>query len=99
VLIGTWQTTFVVDLGSDVQRHTISWRFVSGGSCLKSVEIFSVLEDQTLTTETSCTFRTGSGDVTITFAGNTTGVTFRWSLVNFSRNTLLLDGVTYDRIG
>lgn len=99
LLIGSWQVVFIFQLNSDIQRHTTTWDFRTDGSCRRTVEVFSVLEDRTLTTFRDCTFRTGSGDVTITYAGNPATVTFRWSLDRFSRNRLLLDGVTYDRIG
>lgn len=98
LLLGTWQTVIIFQLDTDVQRHTTTWTFGSGGICHRTVEVFSVLEDQTFTTDSDCTFRAGANDVTVTYAGNTSSVTFQWMLVNFSRDKLLLDGITYNRI-
>ncbi|MEO8199950.1 MAG: hypothetical protein ABI679_05445 [Gemmatimonadota bacterium] len=97
-LIGTWQAVFVIQLDTDVQRQTTTWSFGTRGSCHRTVEIFSVLADQTFTTESDCAFVVGAHDVTITYAGNTASATFQWSLANFSRDRLVLDGITYDRI-
>ena len=98
-LLGTWQTTFIFQLNNDVQRHTVTWTFGAGGSCHRELEIYSVLEDRTLVTTVDCTFRSGAGDVAITYEGNSSAVSFQWSLEHFSRDRLILDGVTYDRIG
>ncbi|MEO8294448.1 MAG: hypothetical protein ABI613_02955 [Gemmatimonadota bacterium] len=97
-LNGTWRATFLIELPDDVQRHTVTWSFLPNGSCHRSLEIYSVIEDRTITTGMDCSFRVGSGDVTITWSGNTQAVAFRWSLANFSRDKLMLDGVTYDRL-
>lgn len=99
VLQGSWQTVFLFRLSDDVQTHTVTWNFGNDGSCRRVVEIYSVLEDRTLTTTSTCTFRSGGGDVAITFEGSASPVSFRWSLEHFSRDRLILDGVTYDRVG
>ena len=98
-LLGSWETTFVIQTSNDIQTHTVRWSFSSNGSCGRVVEIYSVLEDQTLTTTTDCTFRSGSGQVAVTYEGRSTAVTFSWTLENFSPDRLILDGVIYDRIG
>ena len=99
VLLGTWQTHFFIQTSSDIQRHSVSWTFNSGGSCRRVVDIYSTLQDQTLTTTVDCTFRAGGGQVAITYEGRTSAVTFSWSLEHFSPDRLILDGVTYDRLG
>jgi hypothetical protein len=99
VLLGTWESTFIFQLSNDVQRHTVTWSFAADGSCRRVVEIFSVLEDRTLVTAVNCTFQAGGDDVAITYEGNSSAVSFRWSLEHFSGDRLILDGVTYDRIG
>ena len=99
VLLGTWQTEFLILTSNDIQRHSVTWSFSAGGTCQRVVAIYSTLEDQTLTTTTNCTFLSGSGQVSITFEGRSSAVTFSWSLENFSSDRLILDGVTYDRTG
>jgi hypothetical protein len=99
VLLGSWETNFVFQTSNDVQRHTVTWTFSAGGSCRRVVEIYSVLEDRTLTTTANCTFTAGGGEVAITYAGSSTAVSFSWSLEHFSSDRLILDGVIYDRIG
>jgi hypothetical protein len=99
VLVGSWETVFIFRTSTDVQTHTVTWRFNTGGSCRRVVEIFSVLEDRTFITTTNCTFRTGAGDVAITWEGRTIPVSFAWSLDHFSPDHLILDGVIYDRTG
>jgi hypothetical protein len=97
-LLGTWETHFVFQLSGDVQRHTVTWTFSPDGTCRRVIEIYSVLEDRTLTTEVSCTFRSGGSQVSVTFDGHTLAATFPWSLEHFSPDRLVLDGVTYDRL-
>jgi hypothetical protein len=99
VLLGAWQANLIFELSNDIQRHTITWSFNPDGGCRRTVEIFSVLEDRSLTTTVNCTFRSSGSDVAITYEGNTSAVNFSWSLENFSRDHLILDGVAYDRIG
>ena len=99
VLLGTWQTHFLIQTSNDIQRHTVTWRFGSGGACRRVVEIYSTLEDQRLTTPVDCVFQSGNGQVAVTFEGRSSAVTFSWSLEHFSPDRLILDGVTYDRIG
>jgi hypothetical protein len=99
VLLGSWETNFVFQTSNDVQRHTVTWTFNSGGTCRRVVEIYSVLEDRTLTTSVNCSFTSGGGEVAITYAGSSTAVSFSWSLEHFSPDRLILDGVIYDRIG
>ena len=99
VLVGSWRATFIFRLTNDVQTHVITWSFQARGACNRTVAITSVLEDQTRTTNTPCTWRTNNTDISIMFGGNVGTVTFRWSLADFSPNRLILDGVTYDRIG
>ena len=96
--MGTWKAVFLFQLSNDIQRQTTFWFFGSNGTCRRTVETYSVLADQTFTSEVDCTFTTGSGDVSIIFDGNTIPVTFRWSMADFSRDRLDLDGVVYDRI-
>ena len=98
-LVGSWEATFVIQTSNDIQRHTVRWTFSANGSCDRVIEIFSVLEDRTLTTSTNCTFRSGAGQVDVTYEGRTSAVTFSWTLENFSPDRLILDGVTYDRTG
>jgi hypothetical protein len=98
-LVGSWQTIFIFRLTNDVQTHTTTWSFQADGSCSRRVEVFSVLADRTLTTTVTCTWVTSGNDVAITFSGSPGPVSFRWSLMNFSPDELVLDGVTYDRIG
>lgn len=98
LLLGTWQVSILYQLDTDIQRHTTTWIFRSGGSCHRTVDVFSVLADQTFTTESDCSFRAGASDVAVTYAGSSTSATFEWSLANFSRDQLLLDGITYHRI-
>ena len=99
LLVGSWEAVFIFELPNDIQRHTVTWTFTANNVCRRTVEVFSVLEDRTLTNVSDCTFSPGGGDVAITFAGSSSPVTFRWSLADFSRDRLLLDGVVYDRIG
>ena len=99
VLLGSWQTHFLIQTSNDIQRHSVSWTFNTGGSCQRVVEIYSTLQDQTLTTTVNCTFRSGGGQVDITYEGRSSAVTFSWTLEHFSPDRLILDGVTYDRIG
>jgi hypothetical protein len=98
VLLGDWQAVFIFELDFDIQRHTTTWQFMGDDICRRTVEVYSVLEDRTLTTSVNCTFRASGSDVAITFEARSTPVTFRWSLVNFSRDQLLLDGIPYDRL-
>jgi hypothetical protein len=98
LLVGSWQVDLVYQLSNDVQRHTITWTFGADNSCSRRVEIYSVLEDRTLTTTAGCTFIAGSGEVLVTYEGRSSPVTFQWSVANFSRDHLVLDGITYDRI-
>ena len=98
-LVGSWETTFVIQTSTDIQRHTVTWTFSSNGSCGRVIQIYSVQADRTLTTSTDCTFRSGGGQVAVTYAGRSSAVTFSWTLENFSPDRLILDGVTYDRIG
>jgi hypothetical protein len=88
----------VFDLGDDVQRHTTTWTFGADGSCQRTVEIYSVLEDRTLRSTVGCTFQSSSGEVAVIYEGNSSPATFRWELEGFSRNRLILDGITYDRV-
>jgi hypothetical protein len=99
VLLGSWETTFIFRTSSDVQTHTVTWSFTSGGSCRRVVEIYSVLEDRTLVTGTDCTFNSGGGQVAVTYEGRSSAVNFSYTLENFSPDRLILDGVIYDRIG
>jgi hypothetical protein len=98
-LVGSWETTFVVQTSSDIQRHTVRWSFRSNGTCGRAVEIYSVFEDRTLTSSVSCTFQSGGGQVAITYEGRSSDVNFSWTLENFSPDRLILDGVVYDRVG
>ena len=97
LIVGTWKAQFIIQLSNDIQRQTTIWTFGSNATCRRTVETYSVLADQTFTSQVDCTFTTGNGQVAITYQGNTSPVTFRWSLDGFSR--LELDGVVYDRIG
>jgi hypothetical protein len=98
-LVGSWETILLVQTSNDIQRHTVTWSFSASGSCRRVIEVYSVLEDRTLVTSVNCTFQSGSGDVAITYEGNSSAVVFRWSFEHFSRDRLVLDGVTYDRTG
>jgi hypothetical protein len=97
--VGSWETDFVIQTSNDVQRHTVTWTFSASGSCRRVVEIYSVLEDRTLTSAVNCSFRSGGGQVDITYEGRSSAVTFGWTLEHFSPDRLILDGVTYDRVG
>jgi hypothetical protein len=99
VLLGRWETTFIFRTSNDVQTHTVTWSFTTGGSCRRVVEIYSVLEDRTLVTGTDCTFSSGGGQVAVTYEGRSSAVNFSYTLENFSPDRLILDGVIYDRIG
>ena len=99
VLVGSWSATFITRLMNDVQSQVTTWSFQASGSCNRTVAVTSVLEGRTLTTSLPCTWRTNSTDISIMFGGNVGSVTFRWSLADFSPDRLLLDGVTYARIG
>jgi len=77
----------------------VTWTFTSGGTCRRVVSIYSTLQDQTLTTTAGCTFLSSGGQVAVTFDGRTSAVNFSWTLEHFSADRLILDGVTYDRIG
>ena len=98
-LVGSWETDFVIQTSTDVQRHTVTWTFSATGTCRRVVAIYSVLEDRTLTSAVNCTFRSGGGQVDITYEGRSSAVTFGWTLEHFSPDRLILDGVTYDRVG
>jgi hypothetical protein len=97
-LVGSWRATFVFQLDTDVQVHTTTWTFSASGSCSRVSAVTSVLEDRTLTTSVSCTWRTNGTDIDIRFGGNVGTVTFRWGMDGFSPDRLMLDGVVYDRI-
>ena len=99
VLVGSWRVTFIFRLPNDVQAHVTTWTFQASGACTRTVAVTSILEDLTRTTSLSCTWRTNGTDIAITFGGNAGAVSFRWSMADFSPDRLLLDGVTYDRIG
>ena len=55
VLLGSWETVFLIQTSNDIQRHTVRWTFSSGGTCRRDLEIYSTLEDQTITTTVNCT--------------------------------------------
>jgi len=98
-LVGSWSATFIIRLMNDVQSQVTTWSFQSNGTCNRTVAVTSVLEGRTLTTTLPCTWFTNSNDISIMFGGNVGSVTFRWGFENFSPDRLVLDGVTYVRIG
>lgn len=99
VLVGKWSATFIFRSMNDVQTQVTTWSFQASGACNRTVAVTSVLQGQTLTTSLPCTWRTNGTDISIMFGGNVGSVTFRWTLADFSPDRLLLDGVTYARIG
>jgi hypothetical protein len=99
ILVGTWSATFIIRLMNDVQTQVTTWSFQSNGTCNRTVAVTSILEGRTLTTSVPCTWFTNSTDISIMYGGNVGSVTFQWGLENFSRDRLVLDGVTYVRIG
>lgn len=98
-LTGTWLATFIFRTETDVQRHDVTWSFRPDGSCSRTVAVTSVLEGLTHTTTTACTWVSANGSVAITYAHAPSPVTFRWSVPTLSRDTLVLDGVEYQRVG
>jgi len=96
-LIGTWRTVVVVEVPSDIQTWTTTWRFEPVGNCLQTVETESLAEGFPRVTERPCTFVTGGSEVTISFTGGGTLV-LEYSFADFSPDRLILDGFEYERL-
>ncbi len=96
-LAGSWAATFLITLPTDIQQQTITWTFRTDGACARTVSTYSTLEDRTLTTTSTCAWAADGSSITVQYAGNTTAVTFAWSLAGFSPDRLVLDGVEYVR--
>lgn len=97
-LHGEWTATLVVQLPADLQTTTIVWRFAADGSCRRTVTTESLVEGFPRTTVTECTYVADGAEVDVTYAGATEPVSFPYSLVAFSRDRLLLDGIEYQRV-
>ncbi|MGH7657658.1 MAG: hypothetical protein ACREL6_05445 [Gemmatimonadales bacterium] len=97
VLVGEWTAEVVFMLPTDIQRRTTTWVFRQDGTCERTVETFSTLEDRTLVDRVGCTWDAGASTVSIVFDGGPGEVTFNWGLAGFSRDRLVLDGLEYAR--
>jgi hypothetical protein len=96
-IVGTWQNVFLVTVVNDVQRITTTFRFDTGGSCLKTVESFSAVEGFPRIHRHDCRYQLDGTDILIALDGGTPE-RFSISFDDFNRNRLLLDGVLFTRV-
>lgn len=99
MLVGTWKNTLLLRQDNDVVSVTTTWTFRTPGACNRTVETRSVAAGVPLVSSLDCTWSASGGSLTVTYSGNTTGVTFTVASVNFSPDVLLLGGIRFDRIG
>lgn len=97
VLVGKWTAEVVFLLPADVQRRTTIWIFRPDGTCERTVETFSTLEDRTLVDRVDCAWDPAASTVSIVFDDHPGAVTFSWGLAAFSPDRLVLDGLEYAR--
>jgi hypothetical protein len=97
-LVGTWESVWVVELATDIQRITTRWHFRGIGTCSREVATFSMLADQTLVTVRRCTFRLDGTFLYVRYDDALEDVRFGYSNVNFDPRRLLLGGIEFVRV-
>lgn len=97
LLVGTWRSVVVVEVPSDLQTLTTTWRFDEDGGCHYRVEVESQVEGVPRHTERDCTYHASDFEVTVTFVGGG-GLELEYGFADFSPDRLVLDGFEYQRL-
>jgi lipocalin-like protein len=95
-LVGTWQTTAVIEVPGDVQTSTTTWQFDADGTCRLTMTTESLAEGFPRTAERACTWTVSGTRLSVTFAGGGT-LDLEFSFAGLSPDRLVLDGFEYHR--
>jgi hypothetical protein len=96
-LAGTWEALLFFSLPDDVITTRTTWRFDADGGCSRTVTTLSAAEGVPLTSVRECTFAIGPAEIVVSYAGGE-DASFTLSLLALP-DTILLDGIAYQRVG
>ena len=97
-LVGRWLNTLIVELSGDFQRIETTWVFGGDGTCSRTVETFSVLEDRLRFSRRSCTYQANTRQLAVLYSDAQENVHFDFSFPEFSRDLLVIDQFRFRRI-
>lgn len=97
-LVGQWLNTLILELSGDFQRIETTWVFASDGTCSRTVETFSVLEDRLRFSRRTCTYQANTRRLAVLYSDAQENVHFDFSFPEFSRDLLVIDQFRFRRI-
>ena len=97
--VGTWEATTIINLpANDFITTETTWIFKANTECLQTIRTEQFSEGITYTTVVGCTYTVGQGVIHVLYDGAMAATDY---LVEFPLNdpdTLILQGITYERI-
>ena len=95
-LVGSWRAGVVIRTEADISITHTTWTFRADGSCARTRETRSAVEDVPRSETRACRFTAGT-DLGIAWSDGGT-VTFAYGFPGFAPDRLALDGLTYERV-
>ena len=97
-LVGHWLNTLILQVGGDYQRIETTWVFGNDGSCSRTVESFSILEDRLRFSRRICTYQANARMLTVLYSDAQENVYFDFHFPEFSRDALVIDQFRFRRV-
>jgi hypothetical protein len=99
VVVGSWETTLIVNVDGDLQTWTTRWDFNAAGlTCRFNQVVESLVEGIPRIETRPCTWLTSNGFVSVTFTDNEEVLRMAFEFADFDPNRLVLDGTEYQRV-
>lgn len=97
-VIGQWRNIWIVQVPEDFQTWTTEWTYDADGSCLLRKTFRSLLLAFPQVTARPCTFSLSAFIISVQFLDTGMVQPLDFSFPASSRDRMILEGLTYDRI-
>ena len=97
-VIGEWEVTLIISVEDDLQTWTTNWLFGQSQACRFQQTTESLVEGFPRIEVRLCTWRTGTGLLTVTFTDNGEVLPMEFEFAGLDPDRLVLDNIEYHRV-
>lgn len=98
-LVGTWEATTIIDLpANDFITTETTWIFKANTECLQTIRTEQFSEGVTYTTVRACTYTVGQAVIQVLYEAAMAATPYTFEFPLNDPDTLILQGITYERI-